>query len=213
MITCRRHYLDSVLTGWSADLTGLIVDIGGKKRGARGRFRPLQDTARRWLFVNPDLATAPDIVARGEALPLSDGCADAVLLCEVLEHVAEPATLLAEARRVLKPGGRGVITVPFLNQAHPDPDDFQRWTDTGLTRLLSEAGLTVEQLDPMGGVAAVIYDLGRAHFYRTTGETTVFGRLGRRLIRWSGGAALALDRRLAGSRHHITTGWAAMVRR
>lgn len=42
-------------------------------------------------------------------LPFTDGCAQVVVAGEVLEHVAEPAVLLAEAVRVLRPGGTLVL--------------------------------------------------------------------------------------------------------
>lgn len=44
-------------------------------------------------------------VGCGEALPFVDGTFDAVACCDVLEHVDEPADVIAEMARVLKPGG------------------------------------------------------------------------------------------------------------
>ncbi len=48
---------------------------------------------------------------RGSVLevPLADGCADVVLACEVLEHVEDDVAVLAEAARLLRPGGTLVI--------------------------------------------------------------------------------------------------------
>jgi 2-polyprenyl-6-hydroxyphenyl methylase / 3-demethylubiquinone-9 3-methyltransferase len=50
-------------------------------------------------------------VVRGSvlAVPLGDGCADVVLAGEILEHVAEPTAVIAEAARLLRPGGTLVI--------------------------------------------------------------------------------------------------------
>jgi len=45
-------------------------------------------------------------------LPIPDSCADTVLLLDVIEHVAEPERALAEAHRVLAPGGALIISVP-----------------------------------------------------------------------------------------------------
>jgi SAM-dependent methyltransferase len=45
-------------------------------------------------------------------LPVSDGCADAVLLLDVIEHLADPERAVAEAHRVLRPGGVLVLSVP-----------------------------------------------------------------------------------------------------
>jgi len=46
-------------------------------------------------------------------LPLADAHADVVLLLDVLEHVFQPLTLLQEARRILRPGGFVIVTVPL----------------------------------------------------------------------------------------------------
>src|SRR4029077_19609519 len=48
-------------------------------------------------------------------LPFPDATFDAVLLSEILEHVDRDADALREVRRVLKPGGLALITVPHAN--------------------------------------------------------------------------------------------------
>ena len=52
------------------------------------------------------------LCADGYDLPFADASFEAVLLVAVLEHTSEPWRLLAEAQRVLKPGGTVVIVVP-----------------------------------------------------------------------------------------------------
>lgn len=52
------------------------------------------------------------LCADGYQLPFRDASFDAVLLIAVLEHTREPWRILAEARRVLTPGGRAIIVVP-----------------------------------------------------------------------------------------------------
>lgn len=55
------------------------------------------------------------------ALPVRDGCADAVVLLDVIEHITAPERVLAEAHRVLRPTGTIVVSVP-----HRGP---LRWLD------------------------------------------------------------------------------------
>lgn len=52
------------------------------------------------------------VLTGGGALPLPDACADIVTSFTVLEHVPDEELALRELRRVLKPGGLLVITVP-----------------------------------------------------------------------------------------------------
>jgi SAM-dependent methyltransferase len=76
-----------------------------------------------------------------------------VVLCsEVLEHLPRPDRAIAELRRVLKPQGTLVLTVPFLRRHHAAPHDYFRFTEHGLRRLLEEAHLSVEELRPIGSV-------------------------------------------------------------
>ena len=51
-------------------------------------------------------------LSESKKLPYADGAMDAVLIFDVLEHVEDPAGLVAEIRRVLKPGGVFYCFVP-----------------------------------------------------------------------------------------------------
>ena len=159
MRTFRRTLLDEALTRRAHLLTGRVLDVGGKKVRKRGRFRPEIAPAESWLYLNVDADSEPDILASADAIPVDDSHFDAILMSEVLEHLRSPEDVLAEARRVLRPDGRLVATIPFLFPVHGDPDDFQRWTPEKLQLELGRAGLEVEELSPMGSAAAVVFDL------------------------------------------------------
>ena len=54
----------------------------------------------------------PSVVANVTAVPLTEGQFDVVSMCEILEHLHSPIVSLREASRVLKPGGRLILTTP-----------------------------------------------------------------------------------------------------
>ena len=63
---------------------------------------------------------------------------DVILCTSVLEHVYDHRTALERIHRALKPGGKAVISVPFLFPYHDEPQDFWRFTEYGLRRLLED---------------------------------------------------------------------------
>ena len=93
-------------------------------------------------------------VAEGRAVGFADGSFDAVLLGEVLEHQLDPGKLLAEARRVLRPGGRIVVTTPY--GVHPYPDHKEPlYLSALLERLSSKLSIAeIALLDRYAGVVA-----------------------------------------------------------
>lgn len=93
---------------------------------------------------------APEVFGDACRLPFQEAAADTVLLLDVLEHLKAPEAALAEAARVLKPGGRLVLQVPFLYPVHDAPNDFQRWTGEGLRLLLGCHRLVVQEETPQG---------------------------------------------------------------
>jgi len=83
--------------------TAAMAEAGAVAFGVEVEWPRARDARARGLAV---------AAAVGERLPFADASLDAVLLHEVLEHVADDAASLAEAVRVLRPGGRAVVFVP-----------------------------------------------------------------------------------------------------
>jgi len=77
---------------------------------------------------------------------------DTAILIESLEHLPHPWLALAEAQRVLKPGGVIIVSVPHLSRLHDLPHDYFRYTANGLTSLLGDAGFSDIEIVPKGGV-------------------------------------------------------------
>jgi SAM-dependent methyltransferase len=139
--------MDQDLRSVARYFTGRALDVGGGRR--RGAFE--RPPTARWVVADLGLAGRPHVAADIVALPFGDGVFDAVKASEVLEHVAAVPRALAECRRVLRPGGHLVITVPFLERLHPDPEDYARYTERMWERLLGEAGLRPLAITPQGG--------------------------------------------------------------
>jgi len=106
-----------------ADVRGLsVVDIGcGAGPGlrylaTRGAITLGLDHSRyalqAALSLSPESGVAISDTSIG--LPCRSNSADLLLLSELVEHIADVAPLLRECHRVLKPGGRIIITTPNL---------------------------------------------------------------------------------------------------
>ncbi|HEY1567443.1 MAG TPA: class I SAM-dependent methyltransferase [Solirubrobacteraceae bacterium] len=131
---------------------GDVLDYGCAEQPYRRLFAP--DVA----FVGADLPGNPDADVTIEpdgTLPLADKGFDAVLSTQVPEHVADPAAYLDECRRVLRPGGRLLLSTHGLMVYHPDPVDYWRWTGAGLERIIHAAGLRIVHREGIMGLSAV----------------------------------------------------------
>lgn len=85
-------------------------------------------------------------------IPMPAGFFDNILCIAVLEHVENPEEVVPEMRRVLKPGGHIVASVPFMQPEHKVPTDFQRYTRDGLVRLFAHHDFEVVSCKPLFSV-------------------------------------------------------------
>ena len=100
------------------------------------------------------------------ALPLGDQAADSILLHQVLHYAQAPGAAIAEAARVLRPGGR-LLVIDF---AQHDREELRNrdahlrlgFADDAMRGWFAAAGLSLDRIDRLeGGELSVILWLGR----------------------------------------------------
>ncbi|NBE82966.1 class I SAM-dependent methyltransferase [Micromonospora rubida] len=77
--------------------------------------------------------------------PAPDATFDGVLSTQVLEHVTDADAYLREAFRLLRPGGRLVLSTHGVWEEHGG-QDLWRWTADGLARQAERAGFTIDRV-------------------------------------------------------------------
>ena len=130
----------------------LDVGCGGKP------FSPLF-AGRLRRYWGSDLSSSrylgterPDAFATAERQPFRDAAFDTVLGLSMLTYLPEPGRMVAEAYRVLKPGGVLILEFTQMVPLHDEPWDFFRFTRYGAEHLLRQAGFEPVEYVPVGGL-------------------------------------------------------------
>lgn len=141
--------------------------------------------------------TNPTVVGSAESIPFEDESFDVVLSTQVLEHVPEPARAMTEAVRVLKRGGRLVLTVPGVWPTHEAPHDYWRFTRHGLEHLLATHGIDCPEPAALGRLWATLGQMANLELQ----QNLVF----RELVPLVNAASSFLDR--LGPRSDLVMNW------
>jgi SAM-dependent methyltransferase len=165
MMAALRRFLDLQAGSIWRDLkivlphvTGTIVDVGCGAQPYRSLVPP---TA---TYIGIDDAKSKDRFGydvpdaryfSGDHWPIADSSVDFVLCTETLEHVPDSRQFLEEAFRCLAPGGTILITVPFAARWHFIPHDYWRYTPSGLSYLLRNAGFVNTRVYARGNAFTV----------------------------------------------------------
>ncbi|MEX2253646.1 MAG: class I SAM-dependent methyltransferase [Thermoleophilaceae bacterium] len=161
--TLADEYIGRLVAGTDSPR---VLDLGCGAGDSVDAFRAANPGVR-WLGL--DLVESPEVAARtrtdaefltfdGVAVPAEDESFDIVFSKQVLEHVRRPRELLAEAARVLAPGGVLAGSTSQLEPFH----SYSLWNYTpyGFAALVEEAGLELLELRP--GIDALTLILRRA---------------------------------------------------
>lgn len=126
-----RHRIDAFLQRELGGVRGVVLDLGAG-------LRPFADLIP-GQTIALDYRARPDLDLIGDAhhLPFGDATVDAIVCTEVFEHLIDPPAAAREIIRILKPGGRLVLTTRFCFPLHDRPVDYWRFTSYTLERLFA----------------------------------------------------------------------------
>lgn len=183
---------------------GRLVDLGCGAAPLYAAYRPLvsEITCIDWAGSTGGVQHLDIEHDLNQPLPLEDARYDTVILSDVLEHIRKPEVLLAEIARVLAPGGKLLLNVPFFYWLHEQPHDYFRYTEHALRSFVAQSGLELVLLEGLGGAPEVLADVVGKHLSQAPG-------LGRPLSRalqqgvWSLAKVPAIARALAPSRQRF----------
>ncbi|MBI3526322.1 MAG: class I SAM-dependent methyltransferase [Betaproteobacteria bacterium] len=97
-----------------------------------------------------------DYVCDAANIPVAAASFDVVLCTEMLEHVPDPARVVGEFARILRPGGRLMLTAPLGSGLHQEPYHYYGgFTPFWYRKFLGEAGFTDIEIQPNGNFFAL----------------------------------------------------------
>lgn len=150
--TPGRFYIDQFLRRYAAESRGHFLEFGDPHY--RAVFAP--GVIERYDVLN--IAPGPGVTIVGDIQgcpQIPDNTYDVIVCTQVLEHVPNPFLAAAELTRILKPGGRLLLTVPAAYPYHAVPQDYWRFTRDSLQLLFGEQ-MRELQLDAWGNRVSVV---------------------------------------------------------
>jgi SAM-dependent methyltransferase len=155
-----RKELNRNLSFFIPQLKGRLMDFGCGRKPYENLFSVDE-------YIGVDIQTTGhdhtlsrvDVYYDGKHIPMPDGSFDAVFSSEVLEHIFNPDEILPELNRVLKHGGKILLSVPFCWNEHEVPFDYARYSSYGISHLLTSHGFKVIELRKSGNFARVLFQL------------------------------------------------------
>ncbi len=139
----------------AADLHGPYLEVGSKDYGSTADLRPLLGDSRQYTRVDiqpgPGVDLVLDLTAPFEQIDTALGGArfGTIFCLSVLEHCRQPFAMAENLTRLLAPGGRVCLSVPFAWKFHGYPSDYWRFTQEGVRLLFPRL-----VFDPAGCAAA-----------------------------------------------------------
>lgn len=162
-----RRGLYKAVSQFSSHLHGRLLDFGCGSKPYKTLFNVSE-------YVGTDIQVSGhdhrneeiDVYYDGKTLPFENESFDSIFSSEVFEHVFNLPQVLDELHRVLKPGGKMLLTVPFVWDEHEIPYDFARYTSFGLKHILQEKGFVLVHEKKTTNYVSTICQMWAAYLYQ-----------------------------------------------
>jgi SAM-dependent methyltransferase len=152
----------------SKEMSGNLLDIGCGNKPYEHLFN--NTTSYKGLEITSTVhkSTKADFFYDGNIFPFNNEVFESILMNQVFEHVFNPEQFLKEVFRILKPGGKILISVPFIWDEHEQPYDYARYSSFGLTSIFQKTGFVVESLIKTSPNFGTIFQLINCYIYKAT---------------------------------------------
>lgn len=168
-----RHFIETHADKLGDD----VLEVGSRLTNKDAWWIINRDLAKgQWTGIDMQEGHGVDQVVDIHSPPAEwTGRFSGVLCSEVLEHVARPWLALPKLREIMQPGGWLVVTTLTSFPIHGFPDDFYRYTPSGLKLLLEDAGFKNVVTENAGHIEIKLNDHGETGFCTRQLPLHVFG--------------------------------------
>lgn len=127
-LTYLKRHLPSV--------EGPVLEVGSKDYGSTSSFRSVYTASE---YIGVDMADGKGVDAVVDLVegigPLRAAHFELAICCSVMEHVRRPWVFAENLARLIRPGGRIYVSVPWVWRFHAYPDDYFRFSWRGVAEL------------------------------------------------------------------------------
>ncbi len=161
-----RKNLFSQMKTLSSNIIGNVLDIGCGTKPYQNLFPCKSYTGLE--IDTPEMRKVSEIeyFYDGHTFPFKNETYDSIICNQTLEHVFNPDEFLEETNRVIKRGGKILLTIPFVWDEHSQPYDYARYSSFGLAHLMKNHSFKIIEQRKSVNTIAVIFQMINCYLYK-----------------------------------------------